>query len=87
MSVKIKDMKIPVIKKLVENHSLEELQAAEEALAEEQTPAISIEGDDEGEQLTHAFAAIFVIQKINETGCDFKTALRQYTSKVRESIS
>jgi hypothetical protein len=80
-------MKIPVIRKLVENHSLEELQAAEEALAEERSPMIAIDGADEGEQLTHAFAAIFVIRKMNETGCDFKTALREYTAKVRESIS
>jgi len=80
-------MKIPVIKKLVENYSIDELQAAEEALAEEMQPTILIEGDDEGEQLTHAFAAIFIIQKMAATGCDFKTALREYTSKVRESIS
>ncbi|MBB3697752.1 hypothetical protein KMW28_06145 [Flammeovirga yaeyamensis] len=79
-------MKIPVIKKLVETYSLEQLQAAEEALAEELTPEITIEGEDEGEQLTHAFAAIWIKEKV-EAGEEFKTALRAYTQMVRGSIS
>ena len=79
-------MKIPVIKKLVEKYSKEELQAAEEALAEEKTPQIEIDGEDEGEKLTHAFAALWIKEKVNK-GVDFKVALREYTNKVRESIS
>ena len=79
-------MKIPVIKKLVERYSLEELQAAEAALAEEQNPEIDIDGEDEGEKLTHAFAAMWIKEKVNE-GMEFKVALREYTNKVRESIS
>lgn len=80
-------MKIPVIKQLVETYTVEELRAAEEALAEEQKPAIEIAGDDEGEQLTHAFAAIYILEKIQEEGMEFKAALRDYTGKVRSSIS
>ena len=80
-------MQIPVIKNLVESYSLEQLAAAEEALAEEQVPEIDIPGVDEGEQLTHAFAAIFIIQKMESEGMEFKKALREYTSKVRTSIS
>lgn len=79
-------MKIPVIKKLVERYSLEELTAAEESLAEEEQPSIDIEGDDEGEKLTHAFAALYIKGKVEE-GMDFKTALREYTQMVRNSIS
>ncbi|EMR02881.1 DUF6952 family protein [Cesiribacter andamanensis] len=79
-------MKIPAIKSLVEQYSLEQLQAAEEALANEAQPAIAVEGEDEGEQLTHVFAAIFIKQEM-QGGTDFKTALREYTRKVRESIS
>jgi len=37
-------MKIPVIKKLAEGHTLEELQAAEEALYNEQAPSIEVKG-------------------------------------------
>ncbi|WP_420319058.1 DUF6952 family protein [Ekhidna sp.] len=80
-------MKIPVIKQLIEKYSKEELEAAEAAIAEEQKPAIEIPGDDEGEQLTHAYAAIQVIQSMEENNVDFKTALREYTGRVRNSIS
>jgi hypothetical protein len=80
-------MKIPVIKKLVENESLEALTAAEEALMEEQPLAIEVEGDDEGEQLTHVIAAAWILNYMEDNGVDFKTALREYTKKVRVSIS
>jgi len=80
-------MKIPAIKKLVENNTMEELMAAEAAIVEEQPLAIEVGGDDEGEQLTHVLAAIWILNEMNDNGTDFKTALRQYTQKVRVSIS
>jgi hypothetical protein len=80
-------MKIPAIKKLVENHSLKELMAAEAAIVDEQPLAIDVEGDDEGEQLTHVLAAVWILNEMGDNGTDFKTALRQYTQKVRVSIS
>lgn len=79
-------MKVPIIRKLVETYSLEELKNAEAAIAEEQIPQITIEGDDEGEQLTHAYAAIQILEAMEESGKDFKTALREFTSRVRKSI-
>jgi hypothetical protein len=79
-------MKIPAIKQLVESFSTAELQQAEEALMNEQTPAIEVPGDDEGEQLTHVLAAI-EIQNHMATGMAFPQALRQYTQRVRTSIS
>ncbi|WP_026999533.1 DUF6952 family protein [Eisenibacter elegans] len=80
-------MKIPAIKQLVETYTLDQLRQAEEAFYEEQTPAISIEGADEGEQLTHTIAAIWILEKMQAEGSDFKTALRAYTQRVRASIS
>ena len=80
-------MKIPVIKKLAEAHTLEELQAAEEALYNEQTPSIEVKGDDEGEQLTHILAAVYIKEHMAENGSELKEALRAYTLKVRNSIS
>jgi len=80
-------MKIPVIKKLAEGHTLEELQAAEEALYNEQAPSIEVKGDDEGEQLTHVLAAVFIKEHMVENGSELKEALRAYTLKVRNSIS
>ena len=80
-------MKIPVIKQLVETYSLEALQHAEEDLVEERVPVIDIGGEDDGEKLTHIFAAIYIQKKMNDDGADFKTALRDYTRKVRTSMS
>ncbi|MBF9253039.1 hypothetical protein I2I11_07030 [Pontibacter sp. 172403-2] len=80
-------MKIPVIKDLVENQTLEALVAAEEAIIEEQMPEIEVKGEDDGEQLTHVMAAIWILNHMQDHSTDFKTALREYTKKVRVSIS
>lgn len=79
-------MHIPTIKKIVEQYSIEELQAAEAAILEEQSPAIDIPGEDEGEQLTHAIAAIWILNDMQENNRDAKSSLREYTKKVRKSI-
>ncbi len=80
-------MKIPAIKLLAENASLEELKAAEEALYDERQPGIVVPGDDEGEQLTHVLAAIWIKTEMQTRGIAFPLALREYTSRVRNSIS
>lgn len=79
-------MKIPAIKKLVESNTIEELEAAEQALYNEEQPAIEVEGSDEGEQLTHILAAIEILKQM-QNGEEFKNALRNYTQRVRNSIS
>lgn len=80
-------MKIPAIKKLVETYTKVELLNAEAAISDGKTPSIEVEGEDEGEQLTHVIAAAWILQEMNEKNLDFKTALREYTQKVRNSIS
>jgi hypothetical protein len=80
-------MKIPAIKKLVETQTLASLVKAEEQLLEEQQPDFEIEGADEGEKLTHVFGAIWILNHMNDHGSDFKTALREFTQKVRVSIN
>ncbi|WP_207433686.1 DUF6952 family protein [Sabulibacter ruber] len=80
-------MKIPAIKKLVETQTIESLREAEEQLINEETPAFEIEGADEGEKLTHVFGAIWILNHMQDNGSDFKTALREFTQKVRISIS
>jgi hypothetical protein len=79
-------MKIPVIKKLVENQSIEALESAEMAILEENKPEIEVEGDDEGEQLTHVMAAIWIQKEMKKNDLPFAKALRAYTQKVRVSI-
>ena len=80
-------MKIPVIKQLTEKYSIEELRKAESEIEEGLTPSLEIPGDDEGEQLTHAYAAAWILEKIQQEKLDFKDALRSYTAMVRGSIS
>lgn len=80
-------MQIPVIKHLSESYNLEQLKAAEEALMNELAPSIAIEGKDEGEQLTHVLAAIQILEDVRNNSIDVRTALRNYTQRVRNSIS
>ena len=80
-------MKIPVIKKLVETYTLEQLVAAEAAMMEEQAPTIEVQGEDEGEKLTHVLAAVWVKGEINTNGTEAMTAIRAYAQRVRNSIS
>lgn len=80
-------MKIPAIKKLVENYSLPQLQEAENLMMEEQTPSIEVEGDDEGECLTHVLASIYIKEKMEKEGTPFNQALRDFSQRVRKSIS
>ncbi len=79
-------MKIPAVKKLVEHYSLDELNQAEESILNEESPKIEIGGDDEGEMLTHVSAAQWILKEMAK-GEDFKSSLRNYTHKVRNSIS
>lgn len=79
-------MKMPIIKKLVETASFEELETAELSILEEHQPDIEVEGDDEGEQLTHVMAAIWIKKEMEKEGIPFPKALRAYTQKVRVSI-
>lgn len=79
-------MKIPVIRQLVKQFDLADLQKAENALLEEQKPHIEIGGEDEGEQLTHVIGAIEIKNHIN-AGMKEGEALRAFTQRVRKSIS
>ncbi len=79
-------MKIPIIKKLVEEHSIKNLEKAELAILDEQKSEITVEGEDEGEQLTHVMAAIWIKNEMQKDNLPFAKALRAYTQKVRVSI-
>lgn len=80
-------MKTTEIKRLVEAYTLNQLQEAEAAMMEEHTPAIEIEGKDEGECLTHVLAAIYIKERIEKEGIAFNQALRDFSQRVRKSIS
>lgn len=80
-------MQISVIKKLVETYSLVQLHDAEAAMMEEQKPSIEVEGKDEGECLTHVLASIYIKDKMENHGIAFNQALRDFSQRVRNSIS
>ena len=80
-------MQIPVIKKLVETYTLAQLQDAEAAMMEELKPTIEVEGKDEGECLTHVLASIYIKDKMENHGVAFNQALRDFSQRVRNSIS
>lgn len=80
-------MKLAVVKHLASNYEVEELEKAESDLTEEKDPQIEIEGEDEGEKLTHAMAAIWVKKAMQEEDIPLAKAVRNYTQKVRSSIS
>ncbi len=80
-------MQIAVIKQLAETHSTAQLREAEDAIINEQKPAIHVDGKDEGEQLTHILAAIEIHNDMEKNSIDFRTALRNYTQRVRNSIN
>jgi hypothetical protein len=79
-------MKIQSVKVLVENYGLSDMIHAEEMILDGKIPEIQIEGEDEGDQLTHVFAAKYILEKM-ESGMEYKDALREFTQKVRTSIS
>ncbi len=80
-------MQIPVIKDLVAKYSIDDLKKAEDDLLEEKELSIEVGGEDEGEQLTHILAAIWVIHEMDKQGIPVGKAIREYTVKVRKSIS
>jgi hypothetical protein len=80
-------MKLTVVKEIVGKYSLEELTKAENDLMEEKSLDIEISGEDEGEQLTHIIAAIWILKEMEEKNIPLPKALRNYTQRVRNSIS
>lgn len=80
-------MKIADIKILVEKYKVEELTQAEEHLLEEKPLQIDVSGADDGEKLTHLLAAIWIKQEMEEKNIPLNQAVRNYSLRVRTSIS
>jgi len=80
-------MNIGIIKSIVEKYSIDDLQKAEDCLLNENILDIEIEGTDEGEQLTHVLAAIYIKQIMLEENVNVTQAVRLYSQRVRNSIS
>ena len=79
-------MKAAVIRKLSLDHSTEELEKAAEALAEAEENILDVEGEDNGERLTHLMLAIRVRQRMDQ-GEEHRVAFREQLADVRELLA
>lgn len=80
-------MQVSIIKFLAENYSLTELKNAEDALLNEKTPEIEITGYDECEKLTHVLATIEILESMEANKTDLRQCIREFSQRVRNSIS
>jgi hypothetical protein len=80
-------MKIPSVRKLVELYDKAALIAAEANIMDGAPLTIEVEGEDEGEQLTHILSAIQVIEMMETEKIPLALALRNMANKVRTSIN
>lgn len=80
-------MKIPEIKRLISFENIADLKLAKDSLEKDQMPNITVFGDDMKEILSHINAAIWITERMHMQGIEFKAALRDYSSLVKESIS
>lgn len=80
-------MKIGVIKKLAENESIESLKKAEENILNEESLDIEVEGEDEGEKLTHVSGALWVKEQMEKEGLSVKDGIRAYSQRIRGSLN
>ncbi|HJL16563.1 MAG TPA: hypothetical protein RMH99_12950 [Sandaracinaceae bacterium LLY-WYZ-13_1] len=75
-------MKPAVARRLAEERTREELEAAAAHLAEEEDPPFEVKGEDHGEQLTHVLLAQRIRALVDE-GQDLKSAYRAVMGEVR----
>lgn len=80
-------MNVAAIKKLVEAYSIQQLNQAEDDLINERALSIEIDGEDEGEKLTHILAAVFCKQEMDKSAININQAVRLYSQRVRDSIN
>ena len=79
-------MKLPAIKKLVNSYELDVLVEAKRALFSGEPLPFEVEGEDDGEQMTHLYAAVWVLEDMVKNSTDMLTSLRAYTAMVRRSF-
>lgn len=80
-------MKLSEIKRIAVTYPIEQLKQAEADILAGKTPEIEVNGEDDGEKLTHILASIDVITLMNENQLDLNAAVRKFSERVRSSIS
>jgi len=81
-------LKVAVLRSLIDEFSIEQLRTFEEQLLEgEEVSFEKVGGEDEGEQLTHLSGAIWCLEQAEANGTDPKKEVKNFISRVRNSIS
>lgn len=75
-------MKASVIRRLASDHDAATLQTAIDAFIEEERDILGVEGEDDGERLTHCNLALRVRQRVDE-GQELRDAFREVLGEVR----
>ncbi len=75
-------MKAGTIRKLANEHSAEALESAIEALVEGEPLPITVDGEDDGERLTHVNLALRIRRRA-DSGEDLKVVFRDVMAQVR----
>lgn len=75
-------MKAGTIRKLANEYSAEALESAIEALVEGETLPITVDGEDDGERLTHVNLALRIRRRA-DSGEDLKVVFRDVMAQVR----
>jgi len=79
-------VKAAVVRNLAKAHTVAELEAGAEAIAEREEDELGIEGDDLGEKLTHLMLAVRVRRRVDE-GEELKAAWRDEMKRVRDLLT
>ncbi|MFT4623965.1 MAG: hypothetical protein ACI8PZ_002621 [Myxococcota bacterium] len=79
-------MKASTVRKLAKAHSVAELEAAAEAIAEREVDELGVDGEDLGEKLTHVMLAIRVRTRM-EAGASLSDAFREQIASVRDLLT
>jgi hypothetical protein len=80
-------MKIAVIKKLAEDFNLDQINEFIQLLENGEEVSQEIEGQDEGEKLTHLLGAQWILEQMSKNNSDLMTEWRNFSSRVRSSIN
>jgi hypothetical protein len=78
-------VKASVIRKLAAEHDAAALQSAIDALIEEERDILGVEGEDDGERLTHCNLALRVRERV-DAGVDPREAFREVMGGVRDLL-
>ena len=79
-------MMVSEIRRLAENHSLEDLQKGADSFERERFNALNVKGSDEGDILSNYLAALYVKEHMAQ-GQSLTEAIRHYSSRVRSILS